>query len=425
MSLSVRNQNIRSVTVLLASNAADKFFGFFRELVVAYIFGSSILYAGYLYLAVFVDAFMAFTGDSALQANLVPRFAKIFSKKPDISLHKTKKLALRFALIFSFLNFILLIFYIFLKGTVPFWLILSFILSLTVGVFIFNSIGMMLLQAKGHFMTYAKGAFLNSSLAAILIYPFSYFFGIIGLALSRLISIASVYFIAWRKIGNKKTIKESPVLTYKDFDLTTLSAANFYVIILLFSKLILSFHTDPVITHFTYATIILGILITSIVKSISSVLLREVSINFNKKMINFSVIAVTILSIGFGIALYYWNIPLIRFIFERGAFNSNDVTETGRILKLLIIPFMLQSITMILIQPVLSTDNQIKKAFKKAVTFMFIIIITGFFIASFTPVGSAFNIAVLMVYILSLLIFIAGFIAFVFTYKNAKIRNIY
>ena len=189
MSLAVRNQNIRSVTVLLASNAADKFFGFFRELVVAYIFGSSILYAGYLYLAVFVDAFMAFTGDSALQANLVPRFAKIFSKNPDISLHKTKKYALRFALIFSLLNFILLIFYIFLKSTVPFWLILSFILSITVGAFIFNSIGMMLLQAKGHFSSYAKGALLNSSLAAILIYPFSFFFGIIGLALSRFVSI--------------------------------------------------------------------------------------------------------------------------------------------------------------------------------------------------------------------------------------------
>ena len=62
-------------TYLFTSNIFKKILGFFRELILAFVFGSSIIYANYLFLKTITDFLSQFTFGNALQANLLPKFS--------------------------------------------------------------------------------------------------------------------------------------------------------------------------------------------------------------------------------------------------------------------------------------------------------------------------------------------------------------
>ncbi len=413
-------QKVKSISILFGGSLLEKLFGFIRELLIAFIFGASPAYASYLCLSVFVDAFVIFTGDSALQANIVPRYSILFKKYPNLSINKLKIESLKIAISFLLLNLIIFIIYIFFKGIQNDWIVLIIILSLTVGIYVFNSIGLMILQAKGEFPSFVKGSILNSSLAAILIYPLSIIFGVIGLALSRLIGIASLYLFAWRK-SKKETVKpieiEESKLTIKDFNLKTIIVANFYVFIILVGKLILSFNNDINITYFTYATIIFGIIITTIVRSISTILLHDSSLGFNYRQIMKSIFFVFIISIIFSLLIYFFAENITSILFQRGNFILKDVINTSKVLKILTIPFILQALSLIMIQPILSNHDPYKKKFINIASITSFILYLLFFLFIFIFKTNTLMVVYIMSYSISLVFFIYC------TYTITKIFN--
>ncbi len=403
-----------NIAILFIATLFDKLFGFFRELIIAYIFGASATYARYLSLSVFVDAFMVFTGDVALQANIVPRFARLFKIKPDISLHKVRKDAIRFALFFVALNFIVISLFALFSNISGGWLLLATILSFTVGVYIFNSIGLMLWQAKGDYFNYAKGSIIYSSFSALLVWPLSTFFGIIGLAFSRFFSIAFQYFKAWRHENISKSVSNDEVvgMSFKDFSLYTIAAANFYVVIILVAKLLLSFNNEMQITHFNYVTIVFSIIITTIVRSFGTVILQRSAVGFSLKPFMRTLFLVIAISFLAAILMYYFGQDIIRLLFCRGAFKMADVLISTHILKILIIPFILQAVSLILIQPILADQSNIRDVFRKSMTYITLAIVIVVLIISKITKIDTMNIVYFVVYLMSFVIFVAALVAF-------------
>ena len=81
--------SLKSVTdfiYMFLSNIVKKGLGFLREIILAFFFGSSIMYANYLLLKTVSDFFSQLTSGNALQANLMPKFAKLYRKEASIDL---------------------------------------------------------------------------------------------------------------------------------------------------------------------------------------------------------------------------------------------------------------------------------------------------------------------------------------------------
>ena len=80
--------SIKSVSdfiYMFFSNLVKKGFGFVREVILAYVFGSSLIYSFYILLKTIVDIFSQFTFGNALQANLLPKLSKHFEEHNNVS----------------------------------------------------------------------------------------------------------------------------------------------------------------------------------------------------------------------------------------------------------------------------------------------------------------------------------------------------
>ena len=110
-------QSIFDFSYLFTSNLFKKFLGFCRELILAYVFGSSLIYASYLILKTLTDFLSQFTFGNALQANLLPKFSELFKKYKTLNLNEvyiySKKVS-TFLCLSSLLLQFLLIFRIYL-----------------------------------------------------------------------------------------------------------------------------------------------------------------------------------------------------------------------------------------------------------------------------------------------------------------------
>jgi peptidoglycan biosynthesis protein MviN/MurJ (putative lipid II flippase) len=73
-------------TYMFLSNVIKKVFGFFREMILAFFFGSSLVYANYLLLKTVAEFFSQLTLGNALQANLLPKFTKLYLENESIDL---------------------------------------------------------------------------------------------------------------------------------------------------------------------------------------------------------------------------------------------------------------------------------------------------------------------------------------------------
>ena len=71
---------------MFCANIIKKGLGFFREIILAFFFGSSIIYANFLLLKTAADLFSQFTQGSALQASLLSNFSSLYSKGKEVSL---------------------------------------------------------------------------------------------------------------------------------------------------------------------------------------------------------------------------------------------------------------------------------------------------------------------------------------------------
>jgi len=365
-------QSIFDFSYLFTSNLFKKFLGFCRELILAYVFGSSLIYASYLILKTLTDFLSQFTFGNALQANLLPKFSEFFKKYKTLNLNEvyiySKKIS-----IFLFLSSLLLQFLLIFVVVKKYYLTLIFtsiILSIILSTNFINSLFLTIVQANGDFKKFSIATTFNIFVATFLIYPLSYLLNIFGIVLSRLFGVFALtvkYIKPMLKDNNGYIAK----ISYKDFNFSVIVLANISLIILLTARFITGLNGANEITYFNYAFVLLNIVLTAFVFNINSILLRKISLNRNTKFLIYSLLV----SIPLALMLYFiisnYNIQIVEFIYKRGMFNSNDVLETSFFLQSLLPSYIMLIFTSILFQPFFSMG--IDKISKYSFNFLIIL----------------------------------------------------
>ena len=365
-------QSIFDFSYLFTSNLFKKFLGFCRELILAYIFGSSLIYASYLILKTLTDFLSQFTFGNALQANLLPKFTELFKKYKTLNLNEvyiySKKVS-----IFLFLSSLLLQFLLIFVVVKKYYLTLIFtsiILSIILSTNFINSLFLTIVQANGDFKKFSIATTFNIFVATFLIYPLSYLLNIFGIVLSRLFGVFALtvkYIKPMLKDNNGYIAK----ISYKDFNFSVIVLANISLFILLTARFITGLNGANEITYFNYAFVLLNIVLTAFVFNINSILLRKISLNRNTKFLIYSLLV----SIPLALMLYFiisnYSIQIVEFIYKRGMFNSNDVLETSFFLQSLLPSYIMLIFTSILFQPFFSMG--IDKISKYSFNFLIIL----------------------------------------------------
>ena len=365
-------QSIFDFSYLFTSNLFKKFLGFCRELILAYVFGSSLIYASYLILKTLTDFLSQFTFGNALQANLLPKFSELFKKYKTLNLNEvyiySKKVS-----IFLFLSSLLLQFLLIFLVVKKYYLILIFtsiILSIILSTNFINSLFLTIIQANGDFKKFSIATTFNIFVATFLIYPLSYLLNIFGIALSRLLGVfaLTVKYIKPMLNDNNGYVAK---ISHKDLNFSVIVLANISLFILLTARFITGLNGANEITYFNYAFVLLNIVLTAFVFNINSILLRKISLNRNTKFLIYSLLV----SIPLALMLYFiisnYNIQIVEFIYKRGMFNSNDVLETSFFLQSLLPSYIMLIFTSILFQPFFSMG--IDKISKYSFNFLIIL----------------------------------------------------
>ena len=285
----ISSRSFKDFSSLFFSNIFQKLFGFVREPIIAFFFGSSLLYANYLLLRTAADLFSQFTVGNALKANLLPKFTKIYDTYKKVSLKR----------VFSFSNrtmFFLFVFSQIIQSAIIIYLdseynyilfIISILLSFSICFNFLNNLFLTIMQSKGQFFKFSIATTLNSFIVAVFIYPFTLFCGIFGLVISRLLGIVILTFSYILPMNRERDGYELK-LTRKDLNISTLILGNFANIIIICSRFLSGSDGSNNITYFTYSIFILNALLTSVIGSLSTLLLRKVSIKKNTKFMYLS-----------------------------------------------------------------------------------------------------------------------------------------
>jgi len=242
-------QSIFDFSYLFTSNLFKKFLGFCRELILAYVFGSSLIYASYLILKTLTDFLSQFTFGNALQANLLPKFSELFKKYKTLNLNEvyiySKKVSI-FLFLSSLLLQFLLIFFVVKKYYITL-ILTSIMLSVVLSTNFINSLFLTIIQANGDFKKFSIATTFNIFVATFLIYPLSYLLNIFGIVLSRLFGVFALtvkYIKPMLKDNNGYIAK----ISYKDLNFSVIVLANISLFILLTARFITGLNGDNEIT---------------------------------------------------------------------------------------------------------------------------------------------------------------------------------
>ena len=379
--MSIKNffasQSLKDFLNLFFTNILQKFLGLIRELVIAFFLGSSILYANFLLLRVVADFFSQLTAGNALKANLLPKFTKFYEKHNEVSLNEVFRFSKQTSTYLFFLSQIiqtLVIFHLKLESNLLFFGV-SFLLSFSICFNFINTIFLTIFQARGLFLKYSYASVTNSLVFTILVYPLISLGSVIGLAVSRMIGILSAYF-SFVKPLRKENFGLEITLNHSDFNLSTLILGNFANIIIISSRFMAGADGSNEITFFMYAVVLLNALLTAVIGNISTILLRNITINKSTVLMTYSLFISIFLGLIMVLVLYFYNNEIVEFVYLRGAFNVYDVEQTASYLYELSFAFLLLFISTILFQPFLSLP--INKT-KKIRLFMVIIFLLSIF----------------------------------------------
>jgi len=379
----LKSSSLKDFSSLFFSNILQKIFGLIREPVIAFFFGSSLLYANYLLLRTVADFFSQFTVGNALKANLLPKFTKFFEQHKSISLKKVFSFSKRTMLLLFVLSQLFqfsIILYLDTEHTLLLSL-LSILLSVSICFNFLNTIYLTIMQAEGKFFDFSIATSLNSFLVVVFIYPLTLFFNLFGLVVSRLIGIISIT-IAYVIPMNKKKDGFEIELSSKDLNIATLVLGNFANIIILSSRFVSGADGGVSIAYFTYSVFILNALLTAVVGNISTILLRKVSIKKNNMFMMYSVLISILMGVFLVLGLEFFGYDLIKLIFMRGEFNINDVQNTTNFIQSLSYSFVLIFIATSLFQPFFSLNMESSKKVRKNISLIFISsIVISFFIS--------------------------------------------
>ncbi len=354
-SKSFLSKSLKDFSFLFSSNILKKILGFFRELVLAFLFGSSLIYASYLILKTITDFFSQFTFGNALQANLIPRFTKLFKDNTLLNLVDVKKFSNKILLLIFLISLIIqfLIISFIIKD---YYLILSFIaviLSSILAANFYNSLFLSIIQAKGDFKKFSISTTLNICISTILVYPLSFLFDIIGIAISRLVGVISLSYIYIKPLTRPNT-GLLVNLSIKDFQFSVIFLSNISLFILLLARFIIGLDASNQITFFNYSFILLNILLTSIVFNINTVFLRKLSLVKSLLPLLYSFLITLIISILLYVTVSKYSVIIVDFVYNRGAFNNSDVISTASFLLELTPGYIILMFVSIFFQPFFS-----------------------------------------------------------------------
>ena len=380
------SQLLKDFSNLFFANIFQKALGLIRELVIAFFLGSSILYANFLLLRVVADFFSQLTAGNALKANLLPKFTKFYEKSNDVSLTEVFRFSQKSSVYLFFISQVIqtaVIFYLNLEYNILFFAV-SIVLSFSICFNFINTIFLTIFQARGLFLKSSYASVTNSFVFTLIVYPLISFCSVIGLAISRLLGILSMYFSFIKPLRKENSGLEIR-LNYSDFNLPTLILGNFANIIIISSRFAAGADGSIHITFFMYAVVLLNALLTAVIGNVSTILLRKISIKKSTILMMYSLLISIFVGLIMVVVLYFFSTDIVKFVYLRGAFNISDVEQTASYLYELSFAFLLVFVSTILFQPFLTLSIEKTKNIRLGMVIFFLLSIV------FAIVFSEFN----------------------------------
>ena len=368
------SQLLKDFSNLFFANIFQKVLGFIRELVIAFFLGSSILYANFLLLRVVADFFSQVTAGNALRANLLPKFTKFYEKNNEVSLTEVFRFSNKSSVYLFFISQVIqtaVIFYLNLESSLLFFGV-SLVLSFCICFNFINTIFLTIFQARGMFLRYSYASVTNSVVFTLLVYPLISFSSVIGLAVSRLVGIFSMYFSFVRPLRKENSGLDIR-LNHSDFNLSTLILGNFANIIIISSRFMSGADGSNDITFFMYAVVLLNALLTAVIGNVSTLLLRKITIQKSTRLMMYSLFISFFVGLLMVVGLNFFSTEIVKFIYLRGAFNISDVEQTASYLYELSFAFLLLFVSTILFQPFLTLSIDKTKKIRLAMVIIFLL----------------------------------------------------
>ena len=363
------------------SNIVIKGLGFLREIILAYFFGTSLLYSFYILLRTVADFLSQFTFGNALQSNILPKITKHFQRHDNVSYNKLFAFTKHSFFYIFILSQIIQFFIIWtLDSEYTFQLvIISLLLSFLIILNFFNSIFMTVLQAEGRFKDYSIGSTLNLFTSTVVLYPLALCFNIIGIVISRIIGVLVLTKQYIVPILQREKSNEVEI-SIKDFSLSVLLLGNFPSIILLTSRFVAGTDGDNNIAYFNYAVVFLNVVLTAVISNINTLMLRKLSIDKEVKWLFYSLL----IALGCGSLLfvfaYNFSESFIRFVYYRGAFTTADVLQTASYFKQMSMAIILLLISSVVSQPYFTLDMIVRKKYSNYLSFAILLSFASIFI---------------------------------------------
>ena len=406
---------------MFSSNIVKKGFGFIREILLASIFGSSILYANFLLLKTASDLFSELSQGSALQASLLSKFSKLYSTNDDISLIKTFKFSQKIMLSLFILSQLIQIPIVFYIASDYFWtfILLSLLLGVILSVNFYNAIFLTVMQAKGQFKKHSISTTIDIFISTLVLYPFSIVCGAIGIALSRLSGLLSLFYIYLNPMLSEQK-GEDVEFGIKDFNISLMFLGNFANIIILLSRFIAGLDDSNNITFFNYSVVLLNVLLTAFILNLNTIVLRRLSIKKDIQLIIFSGFCALLLGLGLVFVVNVYGFDIIQLIFQRGAFTLDDTIATVSYAKDLSYSFVLIFMASALFQPFFTLPQDYLKIESKKLAIPFLISV-GLIILyfQFSPSNSKIQ-SLIMMYSLSVVYFLLSLYSYVKYHRHVS-----
>ena len=403
---------------MFCANIIKKGFGFVREIILASIFGSSVLYANFLLLKTVSELFSDLTQGSAMQASLLSKFSKLYSSNDEISLVNIFKFSQKIMLGLFILSQLIQIPIILYINPEYFWtfIFLSLLLGIILSINFYNAIFLVIMQGKGQFKKHSIATTMDMFISTLILYPLSLLFGVIGIAISRLLGLLSLFYIYLFPMFREQKGKDVE-FGIKDFNISLLLLGNFANIIMLLSRFVAGLDDGNNITFFNYSVVLLNVLLTAVVLNLNTIVLRRLSIKKDIRLVLFSGFTALILGLGLVFVINTFGFEIIQFIFQRGAFTLEDTLATLAYAKDLSYSFVLIFLASALFQPFFSLPQEYLNLSSKNIALLFLISI-GLIIAyfQFSP-SSAKSQSLIMMYSLSALYFILSLYSYVKYYR--------
>lgn len=417
----IKSDSAKDFSSLFFSNILQKVFGLIREIVIASVFSSSLIYAHFLMLQSVTGIFSQFTSGNSMRANLLPRITKIIDKYGKISLHETDKTLKPIMFwIFVTMQIVQTIVIVSLDSEYSNYLFpISFLLSAIVCFNFYNSIYLTILQAKGKFRVYSVAAALNEFVVIVFIYPFSLLFSIFGLVFSRMLGYLSIiyfYVIPMRKENDGCNL----TLGKDDFNIPTLILGNFANIIILTSRLVSGSDGGDSITYFAYAIFLLNAILTAVIANVSTLLLKKLSVKKDSKFMLYSVLISVVVGIMLVFGLHWYGQKLVELIFVRGNFYLEDAIRTTEYLNKLSYSFVFIFIATTLFQPFFSLKLDESNKQRKGMSRIFISIIILSLVFSFTQDYGVLSESLIVIYTCSVVSLVLSIYSYMFYLEKSK-----